>query len=231
MVLEAQYGIPGELVELHLVALRLGANTEPLHNPPEDRRVVSPSLLREAEQGEEQEGGKDVHPLTHDYRDEEGAVLPPENCRHLLDVRKLCVSVRPGYPRREGHACGVDVDAVRADRDGADHLRDGEEHESEVAADGHAGSMRGDDLAELDTMLEEPKKCQDCLYRQLCAQDEIHGIRTSIDERNTADEGRPHENQRVCRGSIVNLGEASDALKDIESMSLDDVVWNTVEKK
>lgn len=119
-------------------------------------------LLREAKQGEEEERGEDVHPLAHHDRDEEGAVRAPDERRDLLDVRELRVRVRPGDPGREGNAGRVDVDAVRADGDRAHHFGDGEEHEAEVAADGHRAAARGDDFVELDTMPQEAEESHDC---------------------------------------------------------------------
>ena len=141
-------------------------NAETAHDPPEGHGVMPPGLVREAKQGEKQECREHIHPLTHDDRDQKRLVVSPDNRRHHLDVVELCVRVCPGDPGRQVHACRVDVDAVCADRNRANHLRERQEHESEVAADGHPSSVRGHDLAKLDSMPKEAEKRQDCRCHQ-----------------------------------------------------------------
>ena len=70
--------------------------------------------------------------------------------------------VVPPEPRVKGAVDGVRVKLVDAEWGREDDLRDGEEHEAEIATDCHAAPVLRHHFAELDAMSKESEQRQDC---------------------------------------------------------------------
>ncbi len=111
-------------------------------------------LLSETEECEEDKRAERQDPAAHLEGDEQLRVCTPDDSRQLTDEGKVEVCVVPAEPGVECAVYCIRVKLVDTEWDREDDFRDGEDHQSIVAADGERATGL-DEFAELLVTFEE----------------------------------------------------------------------------
>ncbi len=116
------------------------------------------------------------------------------------------MGVFPRDPRGERYALGADVHSIDREGNSAKHVCEREDHKSQIAIDAQGRGGR-DERLELHTSDKEGTKSK-----------------AGIDERDDANEDRPHVEQEIGWESVVGHGVAPNIFEDVEPVCVHDCV-------